>query len=88
MNRVVFSSKSMFYKPASFRVALAWAILAISCSSTSGQSSSQTTETEVWPEVDAHVQFASNLRVLAFTGLEPAVGYRREHSGRYEAEDN
>jgi hypothetical protein len=61
--------------PTSLRVAIAWAILTISCSCTCGQSPPQTTETEVWPEVDAHVQFASNLRVLAFTGLEQGVGY-------------
>jgi len=35
----------------------------------------QNTETEFWPEMDAHVQFKSNLRVLAFTGLEQGVGY-------------
>jgi hypothetical protein len=74
-NRWVFSSRRMSCTPTSLRVAIAWAILTISCSCTCGQSPRQTTETEVWPEVDAHVQFASNLRVLAFTGLEQGVGY-------------
>jgi Protein of unknown function (DUF2490) len=38
-----------------------------------GQSS--TTETQAWPEADFHVQLPSNLRVLAFTGLEQGAGY-------------
>jgi hypothetical protein len=54
---------------------LAWSLLAVVCSSAGGQSQSQTTQTEVWPEVDAHIQFKSNLRLLAFSGLEQGVGY-------------
>jgi hypothetical protein len=38
-----------------------------------GQTSS--TETEIWPEVDAHVQLPSHLRLLAFTGLEQGIGF-------------
>lgn len=38
-----------------------------------GQTSS--TETEIWPEVDAHVQLPSHLRVLAFGGLEQGIDY-------------
>jgi hypothetical protein len=38
-----------------------------------GQPSS--TETELWPEVDAHVQLPSHLRVLAFSGLEQGIGF-------------
>ena len=34
-----------------------------------------TTEPQVWPEVDTHIQFASNMRVLAFTGVEQGVDY-------------
>lgn len=40
-----------------------------------GQSQTSTTETEVWPEADAHVQLPSNFRVLAFSGLEQGVGF-------------
>lgn len=40
-----------------------------------GQSSTSSTENEVWPEADAHVQLPSNWRVLSFVGLEQAVGY-------------
>lgn len=40
-----------------------------------GQSTTATTENEVWLEADAHVQLPSHLRVLAFTGLEQGVGY-------------
>ncbi len=35
----------------------------------------QSTETEFWPEVDAHIQFPSHLRLLVFTGLEQGAGY-------------
>lgn len=48
-------------------------MLTVFCSGAEAQS--QTTETELWPEVDAHVQLTSSLRVLAFTGLEQGVGY-------------
>lgn len=50
-------------------------LLAISSIVALGQSSTDSTEVEVWPEVDAHIQFKSNLRVLSFAGLEQAVGY-------------
>src|SRR5271163_385589 len=56
-------------------VALSLLMLMIVCPRSGGQSQPQTAETEVRPEVDAHVQFASTLRVLAFTGLEQGVGY-------------
>jgi hypothetical protein len=39
------------------------------------QASAQSTETEFWPEGDAHIQFKSNMRVLAFSGLEQGAGY-------------
>src|SRR5580698_3420646 len=38
-----------------------------------GQTSS--TETEAWPEVDAHIQLPSHLRILTFAGLEQGIGY-------------
>ena len=39
------------------------------------QSPNSTTENEVWPEVDVHIQLPTNLRILSFAGLEQAVGY-------------
>jgi hypothetical protein len=33
------------------------------------------TETEVWPEVDAHVQLPAHFRALAIAGLQQAVNY-------------
>jgi len=47
----------------------------IFCPHARGQSQSQTTENEVWPEFDAHVQLAHDWRALAFTGVEQGVGY-------------
>jgi hypothetical protein len=47
----------------------------ILCTGTVAPASAQSTENEAWPEGDAHIQFPSHLRVLAFTGLEQAVGY-------------
>jgi hypothetical protein len=35
----------------------------------------QSTETQAWPEADFHLQFPSNLRILALTGLEQGVNY-------------
>lgn len=45
------------------------------CPGAAAQSSANTTENEVWPEADLHVQLPSNWRVLTFLGLEQAVGY-------------
>jgi hypothetical protein len=47
----------------------------IFCSGAAGQSQTSTTETQVWPEVDAHLELPSHLRVLAFSGLEQGVGF-------------
>ena len=49
-------------------------LITILCS-TLGWGQTSSTETEVWPEVDAHVQLPSHLRVLAFSGLEQGIGY-------------
>jgi hypothetical protein len=40
-----------------------------------GQAQTASTETEIWPEGDAHIQLPSHLRVLAFTGLEQGIGF-------------
>jgi hypothetical protein len=45
------------------------------CLGAAGQSQPTDTETEVWPEVDAHLQLPSHLRVLAFSGLEQGIGF-------------
>jgi hypothetical protein len=49
-------------------------VLAV-CSNSAGQAQTSSTETEIWPEGDAHIQLPSHLRVLAFTGLEQGIGF-------------
>ena len=49
--------------------------LSIISSMAAGQSVTNTTENEVWPEGDVHLQLPSHLRVLTFAGLEQGVGY-------------
>jgi hypothetical protein len=39
------------------------------------QAQTPSTETEIWPEVDAHIQLPSHLRVLTFFGLEQGIGF-------------
>jgi Protein of unknown function (DUF2490) len=63
------------YASARVRTLLASSFLALACSLAMGQSSTQTTEPQVWPEVDAHIQLRSSLRVLALAGVEQGVGY-------------
>jgi Protein of unknown function (DUF2490) len=48
-------------------------LVTVLCSVIAGQT--PTTETEVWPEADAHVQLPSHFRVLAFAGTEQGVGF-------------
>jgi len=50
-------------------------LAAISCSSALGQSQGGLTETQIWPEVDAHWELPSQFRVLGFGGLEQGVDY-------------
>jgi hypothetical protein len=47
----------------------------ISPQGAAGQSSTSSTETEVIPEADAHIEMASNWRVLGFSGVQQGVGY-------------
>jgi hypothetical protein len=56
-------------------ILLGWSLAIIFCSSAAGQSPAPTTETQVWPEIDAHVQLPSHFRVLTFSGLEQGVGF-------------
>lgn len=57
-----------------FKILLGTAFLLVFCLGVAGQSQPPDTETEVWPEVDVHLQLPSHLRVLAFSGLEQGVG--------------
>jgi hypothetical protein len=43
--------------------------------STLGWGQTPSTEIEVWPEVDAHIQLPSHLRVLTFAGVEQGIGF-------------
>jgi hypothetical protein len=47
----------------------------IFCPFAAGQSQISDTETQFWPELDAHIQLPSNLRILAFSGLEQGVDF-------------
>jgi len=57
------------------RIFLGLFLATILCTGAAGQSQTPTTESEVWPEVDAHIQLPSNLRVLAFAGSQQGVGF-------------
>ena len=56
-------------------ILLGLAVATMFCLGAAGQSQTSATETQVWPEVDAHVQLPSHFRVLAFSGLEQGVGF-------------
>jgi hypothetical protein len=56
-------------------VFLGLSMVALFCSAAAGQSQTADTETQVWPEVDLHLQLPSHLRVLAFSGLEQGINY-------------
>jgi hypothetical protein len=45
------------------------------CPLAAGQSTSQNTENEIWPEPDLHVQLGSQWRLLSLAGVEQAAGY-------------
>jgi Protein of unknown function (DUF2490) len=57
------------------RIFLGLSLAMISCSGAPGQSLTASTETQVWPEADAHLELPAHLRVLAFSGVEQGVGY-------------
>lgn len=56
-------------------ILLGLSVATIFCPSGAGQSQTSNTETEVWPDVDAHIQLPSNFRVLVFGGTEQAIGF-------------
>jgi hypothetical protein len=57
------------------RILLGMSFLMIFCSAAAAQSATPDTETQVWPEVDAHLELPSHLRILTFSGLEQGVGF-------------
>ena len=57
------------------RIVLGMFLVTVFCSCAAGQSQTSTTQTQFWPEVSGHVQLPSQLRVLAFSGLEQGVGF-------------
>jgi len=65
----------MINRRASVAILMALSLVTTFCSHSRAQSQTATTETEVWPEVDAHVQLPSRFRVLAFAGTQQGVGF-------------
>jgi hypothetical protein len=57
------------------RILLASFLSFIFCPRAAGQSQTSDTDTQVWPEFDAHIQLASHLRILAFSGVEQGVDF-------------
>lgn len=57
------------------KILLGIVVILVFCSRAASQSQRPDTETEIWPEVDAHLQLPSHLRVLALSGLEQGVGF-------------
>lgn len=57
------------------RILFTISLLLIFCSVADAQSATSSTDTQAWPEVDFHIQFASNLRILALTGTEQGIGF-------------
>src|SRR5271170_3549179 len=56
-------------------ISLGLSAATIICSGIVVHSQTTSTETQIWPEVDTHVQLPSQFRVLAFSGVEQGVGY-------------
>lgn len=54
---------------------LGFSLLTIFRPESAGQPPVVSTQNEVWPEADVHIQLRSDLRVLGFIGLEQGVGY-------------
>jgi hypothetical protein len=57
------------------RFFLGLSLVAIFCMDVAGQEPAPTTGTEVWPEIDGHMQFADHLRLLTFAGTQQGVGF-------------
>jgi hypothetical protein len=54
---------------------LGTSLIFIFCSRAASQSQTPDTDTQAWPEVDAHIQLPSDLRILALSGLEQGVDF-------------
>jgi Protein of unknown function (DUF2490) len=57
-----------------FSILMAILSTSIVTRNTEAQIQTPATESQIWPEIDEHVQFASHMRLLAFTGLEQSIG--------------
>jgi hypothetical protein len=57
------------------RILLGTFLSFIFCPRAAAQSQTSDTETQVWPELNVHIQLPSNLRILAFSGLEQGVDF-------------
>ena len=68
-------SAGMQFTSALVRVFVGLFLLTILSSRAIAQSQTPNTGTEVWPELDAHFQLASNLRMVSFAGTEQAAGF-------------
>ena len=62
-------------KSVSFVLSIGWLLALVLLSNAVGQAQTSSTEAEIWPEGDVHIQMPSHLRVLAFTGLEQGIGF-------------
>jgi Protein of unknown function (DUF2490) len=67
--------RNMKPKPVSLGLSIGLSLVLALCSNAAGQAQTSSTETEIWPEGDVHIQLPSHLRVLAFTGLEQGIGF-------------
>lgn len=65
----------MTVNSATFGILLGLSLLTIFYSESACQTPVASTQNEVWPEADIHIQLPTNWRVLAFAGLEQGVGY-------------
>jgi Protein of unknown function (DUF2490) len=57
------------------RLLLGLSLLTICYSGAAGQSPASSTETDVWPEVDAYLRLPAGWRMLSFVGYGQAAGY-------------
>jgi hypothetical protein len=57
------------------RILLGTFLIFIFPSRASSQTQTADAETQVWPELDVHIQLPSNLRILGFSGLEQGVDF-------------
>lgn len=65
----------MIAKSVLARLLLGPSLLTICYSGAAGQSATSSTETDVWPEIDAHVQLPAGWRMLSFVGFGEATSY-------------